>query len=75
MSPIGLNSLETKMKVSIPNRYDFKKPSILAQTIRSLHNGAYFKSVFLTILTAVWTIKVFLMPWYTNPVLKKYILT
>ena len=80
MSPIGLNFLETRMKVSSPNCYDFKKPSILAQTIRSLHSEifqkrSYFKNVFLTILTAVWSIKVFLIPWHTHPVLKKYILT
>ena len=75
MSPIGLNSLETRMKVSSPNCYDFKKPSILAQRIRSLHKSSYFRNVFLTILTAVWSIKVFLIPWHTHPVVKKYILT
>ena len=75
MSPIGLNSLETRMKVSSPNYYNFKKPSILAQTIRSSYNSAHFEYVFLKTLTAVWSIKVFLMPWYTYPVFKKYILT
>ena len=75
MSPKGLNSLEKRMKVSSPNCYNFKKPSVLAQTIRSSHNSSYFKKVFLTILTAVWSIKVFLIPWYTDPVLKKNILT
>ena len=54
MSPKGLNSLETRMKVSSPNYYTFKKPSILAQTIRGSYNSAYFKNVFLKILTAVW---------------------
>ena len=67
--------LETRMKVSSPNYYNFKKPSILAQTIRSSYNSAHFKNVFLKTLTAVWSIKVFLMPWYTYPVFKKYILT
>ena len=48
MSPIGLNSLETiRMKVSCSNCYNFKNPSVLAQTIRSSHNSAYFKNVFL----------------------------
>ena len=67
--------LETRMTVSSPNYYNFKKPSILAQTIRSSYNSAHFKNVFLKTLTAVWSIKVFLMPWYTYPVFKKYILT
>ena len=75
MSPERLNSLETKIKVLSQNCDNFKKPSVLAQTIGSSHNSAYFKNVFLTILTAVWSIKVFLIPWYTHPVLKKYILT
>ena len=35
------------MKVSSPNFYNFKKPSVLAQTIRSSHNSVYFKNVFL----------------------------
>ena len=75
MSPIGLSSLQTGMKASSPNCYNFKKPSVLVHTIRSLHNSAYSKNVFLTILTAVSSIKVFLIPWYTHPVMKKYILT
>ena len=55
MSPKGLISLETRMKVSSPNSYNFKKqPSVLAQTIGSSHNGAYFKNVLLTISTVVW---------------------
>ena len=58
MSPISLNSLETRMKVSSLNYHDLKKPSILAQTTRSSHNSAYFKNVFLTFLTAVRFIKV-----------------
>ena len=33
------------------------------------------RNVFLPILTTIWSIKVFLIPWYTHPVLKKYILT
>ena len=44
---IGLNSLETRMKVSSQNYYSFKKPLILAQTIRSSYNSAHFKNVFL----------------------------
>ena len=47
MSPIGLNSLEIRMKVSCSNCYNFKNPSVLVQTIRSSHNSAYFKNVFL----------------------------
>ena len=72
---IGLNSLETKMKVLGPNCYSFKKHTVLVQTIRSTHNSAYFKNVFLTMLRAVWSINVFLIPWYSHPVLKKHILT
>ena len=60
--PIGLSSLETGMKVSSPNCYYFKKPYILSQTIS--HNCAYFKKICLTLLTASWSIKVFLVPWY-----------
>ena len=75
MSPIGLNSLETKMKVLSPNCHDFKKLSVRSQTIRSLCNCTYFQNVFLKILIAVWDIKVFLIPWYTHPFLSKYILT
>ena len=75
MSPIGLHSLETRIKDSSPNCYNFKKPSILVQTIRSSHNSAYFKNIFLTILIAVGNVQVFLIPWYTHPILKKYILT
>ena len=51
MSPKGLSSLDTRMKVSSPNCYNFKKPLILAQTIRSSHNSVYFKNLFLMILT------------------------
>ena len=58
MSPIALSSLVRRMKVSSPNCYNFKKPSVQAQTIRSLHNSAYLKNVFLAILTAVWSISV-----------------
>ena len=54
---IGLNSLETRMKVLGPNCYSSKKHTVLAQTIRSTHNSAYFKNVFLTMLTAVWGYK------------------
>ena len=61
MAPIGLRSLETRMKVSSPNHYSFKKLSVLAQTITFLRH-------FLTNLTAVWNIKVFLIAWYTHPV-------
>ena len=72
---IGLNSLEKRMKVSGPNCYSFTKRTVLAQTVRFTYNSAYFKNVFLTMLTAVWSIKVFLIPWYTHPVLKKHIVT
>ena len=61
------------MKAVSPNCYNLKKLSAQAQT-RSLYNGAYFKNVFLTILIAVWNIKVFLIPQCTHPVLTKYIL-
>ena len=70
-SPIGLNSLEARIKVLSPNCYNFNKLSVLVQTIRSLYSSAYFKNVFLTIFTAVCNIKVFLIPWYTQPALKK----
>ena len=72
---IGLNSLETRMKVLGSNCYSFTKRTVLAQTVRFIHNSPYFKNVFLTMLTAVWSIKVFLIPWYTHPVLKKHIVT
>ena len=45
----------------------FKKLSVLAQTISFLHNCAYYViNIFSTILTAVWHIKVLLIPWYTH---------
>ena len=62
MFPISFNSLETRMKVLSQNFYNFKKFSVLAQTISFSFNCAYFKNVFLTILTAVWNIEVFLIP-------------
>ena len=74
MSPISLSSLEARMKVLSPNYYNFKKPPVLAQTISSMYNCACFKNVFLTILTTVWNIEVFLIPWYKHPVSKKHIL-
>ena len=58
---IGLNSLETRMKVLGPNLCSFKKRTVLAENIRSTQNSAYFKNVFLTMLTAVWSINVFLI--------------
>ena len=75
MSPIGLSSLETRMKILRPNCYNFKKLSVLAQTVGSLCNSASFKNAFLTILIAVWNVKMFLIPWYTSTVFRKYILT
>ena len=65
------------MKVSGPSCYhnNFKKLSVLAQTIRCLYNSAHLKNAISTILIAVKNVKVFLIPWYTHPVLKKYILT
>ena len=49
MSLIGVSSRETRMKVSTSNCHHLDNLSVLAQTIRSLHNIAYFKSVFLAI--------------------------
>ena len=70
-SPIGLNSVETRMKFSSPNCYHFKKRSVLAQTIRSLYNSAYFKNILSAIFIVVWKIKVFLMSLYTHPVFEE----
>ena len=64
MAPISLSSLEIRIKVLSPNYYNFKKISVLTQTISFLFNCAYLKNVFLTILTAV----------CTHPALRKYIL-
>ena len=75
MSPIDCNSLETRMIVLSSACYNIKKLSVMAQINRSLYNSANFKNVSLTILIAAWNIKVFLIPWYTHPVLKKYIVT
>ena len=66
MSPIGLSSLGTRMKILSPDCYNFKKLSVQAQSIRSLCNSAHFKNAFLTILIAVWNINVFLIPLYTH---------
>ena len=71
ISQMDLNSLETRMKALSPDSYNFKKPSMLAQTIRSSNNSTYFKDVFFTTLTAAWSIKVLLIPWYTHPILEK----
>ena len=68
MSAIGLSSPESRMKILSLDCYNFKKLSVLSQTIRSLYNSAYFKNAFLTILIAVWNIKVFHISWYTHPV-------
>ena len=57
MAPTSLSSLEIRMKVLSPNYYNFKKFSVLTQTISFLFNCAYLKIVFLTILTAVWKTK------------------
>ena len=73
-TPISVSSLEIRMTVLSPNYYGFKKLSVLTQTISFLFNCAYLKNVFLT-MTAVWNTKVFLIPWYTHPALRKYILT
>ena len=75
MAPISLSTLQIRMKVLRPNYCNFNKLSVLTQTISLLFNCAYLKNVFLTILTAVWNTKVFLIPWYTHPALRKYILT
>ena len=48
---IGLNSLETRMKVLGPTCYSFTKRTVLALTVRFTHNSPYFKNVFLTMLT------------------------
>ena len=75
MSPIGFSSLETRIKILSPEWYNFKKLSVLVQTFGYLCNSAYFKNASLKILMAVWNVKVFLIPWYTYPVLRKYIFT
>ena len=75
MPPIRLSSLETRMKILSPDCYHFKKLSVLAQTFGSLWKSAYSKNAFLTSLIDVWNVKVFLIPWYTYPVWRKYILT
>ena len=73
-SPIGLSSTEIRMKMLSPNCHSFNTLSVLDQTIRSLCNSAYFKNnALFTILIAVWNLKVFLIPWYTHPILRKYI--
>ena len=58
MAPISLSSLETRMKVLSPNYYDFKNLSVPTQTFSFLFHCMYLKSVFLTILKAVWNTKV-----------------
>ena len=71
-----LSSLAMRIKISNPNCYYFKKLSVLVQSqfrLSILCKCAYFKNVFLTIETDVWNIEVFLIPWYTHPVLKKKI--
>ena len=68
MSPVGLNSLGTRMKVLSSNCHNFKELSALAKTIRSLYNTAYFKNVFLTNLTTFSNINRLLIPWYIHPV-------
>ena len=57
MSPIGSNSLETRMIVLSQICYTFKKFSVLAQTIRSLYNSAYLKNAFLTIFDSCFEYK------------------
>ena len=47
MSPIRFSSLEIRMKVLSPDYYNFKKLSVLSQTIRSLYNSVYFLKRFL----------------------------
>ena len=47
MAPISLSSLEIRMKVLSPNYYNFKKLSVLTQTISFLFNCAYLKKRFL----------------------------
>ena len=74
MSPVGLSSLETRMKISIPGCYNFKKLSVPDHTIRALCNSGYFKNALLTILIAVSNVQVFPIPWYTYPVLRKHTL-
>ena len=56
MSPVGLSSLETRMKILSPDCYNLKKLLVLAHTVRSLCNNACCKSAFLTILIAVWNV-------------------
>ena len=47
MASISLSSLEIIMKVLSPNYYNFKKLSVLTQTISFLFNCAYLKKRFL----------------------------
>ena len=54
MAPMSLSSVEIRMKILSGNYYNFKKLSVLTQTISFLFNCAYLENVFLTILTAIW---------------------
>ena len=43
-TPISVSSLEIRMTVLSPNYYNFRKLSVLTQTIRFLFNCAYLKT-------------------------------
>ena len=47
MAPVSLSSLEIRTKVLSSNYYNFKKLSVLTQTISFLFNCVYLKNVFL----------------------------
>ena len=57
MAPISLSSLEIRMKVLSPNYYNFKKLSVLTQTISFLFNCAYLKKRFLNNLDSCFECK------------------
>ena len=46
MSPIGLNSLETRIKVLNPNCYNFKILSVQAENFSIFYNCAYLEKFF-----------------------------
>ena len=71
-SPIGLNSLETRMKVLSPNCHNFHKLS----SIRSLCNSTYFKKPFLNKFDSCLEYKsVSYTTVFTPGLITKYILT
>ena len=71
MSPIGLNSLETRVTVSSPNRYNFKKPSVLAL---DRCTTSHILKTFINNIDSCLDYKMFFMTWYADLGLKKYFL-